>query len=81
MVNRVPGKKVVGVKQSIKAINEGKAQVVYLAKDADAELLENVEKVSISNCLQIVYIDTMKELGKLCNIDVKASTAVVLKDI
>lgn len=79
MVNRLPGKKVVGVKQSIKAINEETVKIVYLAKDADRELFENVEKLSKEHSLQIVYIDTMKELGKLCNIDVKASTAVILK--
>ncbi|KOF57594.1 MULTISPECIES: ribosomal L7Ae/L30e/S12e/Gadd45 family protein [Clostridium] len=79
MVNRLPGKKVVGVKQSIKAINEGTVKIVYLAKDADRELFENVEKLSKEHSLQIVYVDTMKELGKLCSIDVKASTAVVLK--
>lgn len=79
MVDRLPGKRVVGVKQSIKAINEGIVKIVYLAKDADRELFENVEKLSKEHSLQIVYIDTMKELGKLCNIDVKASTAVVLK--
>lgn len=78
MVDRLPGKRVVGVKQSIKAINEGTVKIVYLAKDADRELFENVEKLSKEHSLQIVYIDTMKELGKLCNIDVKASTAVVL---
>lgn len=79
MVDRLPGKKVVGVKQSVKAINEGTVKIVYLAKDADKELVESVEKLSKEHSLQIVYIDTMKELGKLCNIDVKASTAVVLK--
>ncbi|MFL0249205.1 ribosomal L7Ae/L30e/S12e/Gadd45 family protein [Clostridium neuense] len=79
MVNRLPGKRVVGVKQSIKAINEGIVKIVYLAKDADTELFKNVEKLSKEHSLQIVYVDTMKELGKMCNIDVKASTAVVLK--
>lgn len=79
MVNRVPGNKVVGLKQSIRAINEGKAKTVYLAKDADEDLFKTVEEASRHNSIEIVYIDTMKELGKLCNIDVKASTAVTLK--
>ncbi|KHD34753.1 ribosomal protein L7Ae-like protein [Clostridium acetobutylicum] len=79
MVNRLPKNKVVGMKQSLKAINEKKAQVVYIAKDAESELFQTVEKLANEHSLQIVYVDTMKELGKLCNIDVEASTAVVLK--
>lgn len=79
MVNRLPKNKVVGMKQSLKAINEKKAQMVYIAKDAESELFQTVEKLANEHSLQIVYVDTMKELGKLCNIDVEASTAVVLK--
>ncbi|MCR3758023.1 ribosomal L7Ae/L30e/S12e/Gadd45 family protein [Clostridium felsineum] len=79
MVNRLPKNRVVGMKQSLKAINEGKAELVYIAKDAENELFQTVEKLAKEHSLQIVYIDTMKELGKLCNIDVEASTAVVLK--
>ncbi|PJI08870.1 MULTISPECIES: ribosomal L7Ae/L30e/S12e/Gadd45 family protein [Clostridium] len=79
MVNRLPKNKVVGMKQSLKAINESKAKIVYIAKDAEYELFQTVEKLANEYSLQIIYVDTMKELGKLCNIDVEASTAVVLK--
>lgn len=79
MVNRLPKNKVVGMKQSLKAINENKAKVVYIAKDAEYELFQTVEKLANEYSLQIIYVDTMKELGKLCNIDVEASTAVALK--
>lgn len=79
MVNRLPKNKVVGMKQSLRVINENKAKVVYIAKDAEYELFQTVEKLANEHSLQIMYVDTMKELGRLCNIDVEASTAVILK--
>lgn len=79
MVNRLEGKKVVGIKQTIKAIKSGDGQIVYIAKNADAKIIQSVEILSIEKSLEIVYVDTMKELGRLCGIDVGAATAVVLK--
>lgn len=79
MVSRLPKNKVVGMKQSLRVINENKAKVVYIAKDAEYELFQTVEKLANEHSLQIMYVDTMKELGRLCNIDVEASTAVILK--
>ena len=79
MVSRLEGKKVVGIKQTIKAIKNGEGRVVYIAKNADVKLIQSVEMLSTENSLGIVYVDTMKELGRLCGIDVGAATAVVLK--
>lgn len=80
MVDRLCGKKVIGMKQSIKAIKSGEGQIVYVANDADAKLIDQITKLAHDNLLEIKYVDTMKELGKLCGIEVGASTAVILKD-
>jgi len=80
MVDRLVGKKVVGVKQTVKAINNSQGKTVYIAKDADNKLIETVEQLAKQNSLEIVYVNTMKELGKLCGIDVGAATALILKD-
>lgn len=79
MVSRLEGRKVVGIKQTIKTIKNGNGRVVYIARDADVKLVQTIEKLSIEKSLEIVYIDTMKELGRLCGIDVGAATAVILK--
>ena len=79
MVNRLSGKKVVGIKQTIKSIKNGEGKTVYIAKDADSKLVNSVEKLAIENSVQINYIDTMKELGRLCGIDVGAATALILE--
>lgn len=81
MVNRLIGKKLVGIKQTTKAIKSGEANVIYVAKDAENKLIEPVVTLAKENgCPRIEYVDTMKELGKLCGIDVGAAVAVVLKE-
>lgn len=79
MVNRLSGKKVVGIKQTIKTIKNGNGKIVYIAKDADNKLINTVEELAIDHSLEIVYVETMKELGKLCGIDVGAASALVLE--
>lgn len=79
MVNRLSGRKVVGIKQTIKALKNGEGRTVYIAKDADNKLISTVEELSMEHSLEVVYIETMKELGKLCGIDVGAASALVLE--
>lgn len=79
MVHRLIGKKVVGVKQTLKFMKNDKGRVLYIAKNADEKLVEPVINLAIQKSLEIVYIDSMKELGKLCGIEVGAATALVLE--
>lgn len=69
----------IGIKQSIRALNEDLAQTVYIAKDADATLTETLVKLSEAKQVPVIYAESMKALGKACQIDVGAATAVVLK--
>ncbi|MCH3965667.1 MAG: ribosomal L7Ae/L30e/S12e/Gadd45 family protein [Clostridium sp.] len=79
MIYRLKGKKVVGIKQTVKAIKNDEAKTVYIAKDANESLMKPVEILAKDNSLEVVYIDTMKELGRLCGINVGAATAALLK--
>jgi len=78
MIGRLEGEKVVGIKQTTKALKNKQGKVLYLAKDADQKLLKPIIELAKTNSLQIEYVDTMKELGKLCAIDVSAATALIL---
>lgn len=80
MILRLEGNKVVGVKQTIKAIKAGSVRTVYIAKDADDKFIQPVKLLVEEESLELVYVDSMKELGKLCGIDVGAATAAVLKN-
>ncbi|GAB6106925.1 ribosomal L7Ae/L30e/S12e/Gadd45 family protein [Fusibacter bizertensis] len=69
----------VGVKQSTKAIMADRALTVFIAEDADKFLIQKVVDLASEKKVEIVYVDSMKELGRACNIDVGAATAVIEK--
>ena len=72
------GTKVVGAKQTKRALRDGKAAKVYLAQDADPALTEPMEALSLENQVAVEWIPTMKDLGKACGIAVGAAVAAVL---
>jgi large subunit ribosomal protein L7A len=80
MVDKIVGQKVVGVKQTLKALKNNQGKVLYIAKDADNSITEPILKLAKVNSLQIVFVDTMKELGNLCDIDVASATALCFED-
>ena len=69
---------VVGLKQSKKAIEAGKAKLAYISEDADSYIKIPLEELCRKNEVQIVYVDTMKELSKACKVDVPTAVAVIL---
>lgn len=80
MIQRLTESKVVGIKQSIKAIKSDDCKVVYIAKNADEKLVEPVIKLANEASVSVVFIDSMKELGKMCGIEVGAATVAILKE-
>jgi len=69
----------VGTKQSTRAILEGKAETLFVAKDCEQHVIRGILEAANQNNVEIVYVDSMKKLGKACGIDVGAATAVILK--
>ena len=41
-----------------------KSKTIYIAKDADNKLIQHIKPCKEKN-IEIVYVDTMKELGEL----------------
>ena len=80
MVGKLVGQKVVGVKQTLKAIKNNQGKVLYIAKDADVNITDPILELAKVNSLQIIFVDTMKELGNLCDIDVASAAALLLED-
>jgi large subunit ribosomal protein L7A len=78
MNNKITGKKIIGAKQTIKAISNNSVSAVYVAKDADIKVVKPIIELCQEKNIEIVYIASMQELGKLCSIDVGAATACVL---
>ncbi len=72
------GPKVVGVKQTRRAINEGKAARVYLAGDADPRVTAPVETLCVEKGIPVERVAQMKELGTACGIAVGSAVAALL---
>ena len=67
--------KYVGTKQVLKAVQSGEITKVYIGKDVEGKVVEELIKTCKQNKIKIVYIPTMKELGKLAGIEIEAATA------
>jgi len=71
--------KVVGVKQSRKAIREGRARRVYLACDADPAVTGPVAESCRGAGIPVEQAWTMAQLGQACRITVGAAVVAVLE--
>lgn len=67
----------VGLKQVKKALSEKRARKVFLADDCDGALKGTIEELCTAAGISPVYVETMRELGQECGIDVKASCACI----
>ena len=70
--------KVIGVKQSRKAVREGRAKRVYLACDADPAITEPVAESCRCAGIPVEAAHPMAQLGHACRITVGASVVAVL---
>ncbi len=68
----------VGTNQTIKAINRGAAQVVFVARDADRRVVEAVIAAATARGLEVVEVDSMRDLGRACGIAVGAASAAIV---
>lgn len=71
-------KLIIGTKQTVKAIQSGSVKEVYVAKDADPNLLKKVKEIAELKHVPIYYVDSMKKLGKACGIDVGAAAVGIV---
>ena len=70
--------KVIGVKQSRKAIREGRAKRVFLACDADPAITDPVAESCEETGIPVESGYTMAQLGHACCITVGASVVAIL---
>jgi large subunit ribosomal protein L7A len=70
---------VIGKKQTLRALSRDEAKLVYLSKDADLHVTKPIADVCKEKNIEIIYYDSMKELGASVGISVNAAAAAVLK--
>lgn len=71
--------RIVGLTQSLKAIDEGKAEKIYLAADADEDIIDRVKQACELKGVSIVYAESKRQLGKDGGIDVSAAVICLLR--
>ena len=71
--------KVVGTKQTLKALENQQVKELIVAEDADPKVLKKVMDSASSQELAVVHVDSMKKLGKACGIDVNAAIVAIKK--
>jgi len=72
--------KVVGMKQTMKAVEADRVQTVYIAKDAEERLVSKIADRCREKGINIIEAESMKILGKACGIDVGTAVAAILKE-
>jgi large subunit ribosomal protein L7A len=73
--------RIIGTKQTIKAVEDGCVKVVFLANDAD-EFIRNKIKTACERAqVSIHNVESMSVLGEACEIEVGAATAALLSNI
>lgn len=70
----------IGTKQTIKAIEQGRVCEVFIAADADQQIVAPVLKMCKERGIAVSLIDSMKLLGKACGIQVGAAMAAKSKN-
>mgnify|MGYP001347053681 CR=1 FL=1 len=71
-------RKVIGLKQTKKALRDGCAKRVYLSMNADIRLRETIVSLCDEMNVSIVEVSSMEELGNACGIQVGAAVAAIV---
>ena len=68
-----------GFKEVLKSVEKNLSQKVFIAEDVSSSMKDKLTNAAeVAGC-DVLYIETMKDLGAMCGIDVGASCACILK--
>lgn len=69
--------KFIGLKQSRRAIEEGKAVKAFIAEDSAEDIRHDITELCNKHNVEIEYVPTMEQLGNECGIDVGSAVVVI----
>ena len=72
--------KVVGAKQTKRALSDGRAKKLFLAADADPRVTEPIQALCQEQGTATESVDTMAALGSACGIAVGSAVAAIVAD-
>jgi large subunit ribosomal protein L7A len=72
--------KVVGTKQTLKAIKNKKVDKILIAEDTDEYLINKIITACKEHETPYEYVTGKEELGKMCGIERQAATVAILAE-
>ena len=75
---KTAGSKVVGVKQTAKALQKKNASAVFIAADAEDRITAPIKAECENQNISLILVESMQALGKACGIHAGASAAAIL---
>jgi len=69
----------IGINQTLKAVENNLVNEVFIAEDADKRLTGKIALLCKEKGVPVIYVDSMRRLGKACGIEVGAATAAIKK--
>jgi len=69
----------IGLKQALKSLEKDIAAEIVIAKDAEKRVIQKLILLADEKKVPITYVDSMKQLGKACGIDVGAAAVALLR--
>ena len=77
---KTAGAKVVGVKQTAKALQKQTVSGVFIAADAEERITAPIKAECEKQNVDCLIVESMQVLGKACGIHAGASAAAILKN-
>ncbi|HBQ65102.1 MAG TPA: 50S ribosomal protein L7ae-like protein [Clostridiales bacterium] len=71
---------VVGLKQSLRAMEAGQVEKIAIAGDAEETVLSRIRELAGAQNIPVEQAESMAQLGRLCGIQVGAAVAAFLKE-
>jgi large subunit ribosomal protein L7A len=76
---RLARKRTIGTNQTTKALQQSIAKQLFVARDAESRVIAPIVALAQERGIPVEWIETMKQLGKACGIEVGAAAAAVIE--
>lgn len=73
-------KRVVGFRETQRAIERGRAKKVFVALDVDEAIREAIAALARERNIPLEYVPSAQELGRVCGIEVRSSCAAIVEE-
>lgn len=72
--------KIIGLKQTLRAIQQDKVQVVYIANDIEEHILRQITEICQQKAIPLIPLNVnQNEVGRFCQIEVGAAVVSLIQ--